>query len=678
MRLDEQLGEPSAESTKKLLLQSMFWSPSYLEKSAWTEHIPFAFWLMEAHRPRVFVELGSHFGTSYFAFCQAAERLGLDTKCFAVDTWEGDEHAGFYDAKVFSQVKAYNDQQYSAFSRLVKSTFDQALPHFTDGSIDLLHIDGLHTFEAVLADFENWLPKLSDRAIVVMHDINVRERNFGVFKVFESLQARYPSFEFVHGHGLGVLGIGKSQNSLILELFSAANNSTEKHAVQKIFSRLGHGCLDAYTAKEQSARAGKLNGELSKLKKEMEELTARASKAKTDLAAQAKELSGAKSLLEKEKERSATERGRLDERAQLMTRLWEEQCIEVKNLREKVEKLPIARDIEEVQESQRVTSERFAGLEASLEQQTAFIKRIEEQTQVKLDGLIDAQNQAHSRNIDLVEMTAKELDRYANEIQQVSAQVQEVKKMGEDNAKVQQERQERFDRREAEDRLLSLKSELQTVAATLAQRDAELAKTAGERDALAQNTQELTTGLETRFQEIARLTQMFDRLQEEKKRSEAERAELQNTLLEMTQNLEVSEEGLQAIARQLARNAAKTIGQKRKSDAFASKFLFRWNGKNKRQRVLEKRVALLHSSGLFDADWYLQRYPDVAAKNAEPAAHYLKFGASENRDPGPLFSTKAYLAANRDVAELKINPLLHFIEHGSKEGRICIPVRTEK
>lgn len=189
--------------------ESFFLTPQYLDASAWMEHIAFAFWIVEVCKPKIIVELGVHNAVSYFSFCQAVKTFNLTTACYGVDTWKGDEHAGFYEEEIFSKVMDYNNREYARFSTLIRSTFDDANNYFVDGSIDLMHIDGLHTYEAVKHDFENWLPKLTPGAIVIFHDINVRERNFGVFKLWEELKSQYKNFQFDFGHGLGIVVIGE-------------------------------------------------------------------------------------------------------------------------------------------------------------------------------------------------------------------------------------------------------------------------------------------------------------------------------------------------------------------------------------------------------------------------------------------------------------------------------------
>jgi len=88
----------------------MFLEPERLElSSVWIGHIPFAMLLAELLEPRTFVELGTHWGESYCAVCQAVAALNLPTKCAAVDTWKGDAHASFYGEEVWNSIRTHHD-----------------------------------------------------------------------------------------------------------------------------------------------------------------------------------------------------------------------------------------------------------------------------------------------------------------------------------------------------------------------------------------------------------------------------------------------------------------------------------------------------------------------------------------------------------------------------------------
>ena len=213
-----------------------FWIPDHLPKSAWQAHAPFAFWLAQAIEPRRFVELGTHSGMSFFTFCQAFKKLGLKTSATAIDTWEGDTHAGFYDEAVYDQV-AVRVQQYAIFADLIRSTFDAAVAHFDDASIDLLHIDGCHDYDSVRHDFDTWRPKLTHNAVVLFHDTQVRTPGFGVWKLFSELSIEFPSFEFVHGHGLGVLCPNGEIPEKLQRLLAA--DAAEKEATRDAYAALG-------------------------------------------------------------------------------------------------------------------------------------------------------------------------------------------------------------------------------------------------------------------------------------------------------------------------------------------------------------------------------------------------------------------------------------------------------
>jgi GT2 family glycosyltransferase len=193
--------------------------------------------LVDLLRPRTLVELGVHYGDSYCAFCQAVAELRLKTACYGVDTWTGDPHASFYGPEVLADLAAHHDPLYGSFSRLVQSTFDEALKHFADGTIDILHIDGYHTYKAVKHDFATWLPKMSQRGVVLLHDINEKQRDFGAWKVWDEIKVRYPHFEFLHSHGLGLVAVSQEPPEELSWLIGASDERVA--AIRDYFFCLG-------------------------------------------------------------------------------------------------------------------------------------------------------------------------------------------------------------------------------------------------------------------------------------------------------------------------------------------------------------------------------------------------------------------------------------------------------
>ncbi|HOQ42071.1 MAG TPA: rhamnan synthesis F family protein [Smithellaceae bacterium] len=234
----------------KSLIPSAFFTPISLQfPGGWVGHLPFAAWVIRDRVPKVFAELGTHSGNSYFSFCQSVLEGGIATKCYAVDTWQGDAHAGQYDEEIFTRVDAHNQKHYAGFSTLMRMLFDDAVACFADQSVDLLHVDGLHTYEAVRHDFETWLPKLAPGALVLFHDTQVRESDFGVWQLWNELQEQYPSsLEFTHSNGLGVLQLNNAPDEKKCAWLQLSTD--EKQIFKQYFAALGGRLMERYEHEE--------------------------------------------------------------------------------------------------------------------------------------------------------------------------------------------------------------------------------------------------------------------------------------------------------------------------------------------------------------------------------------------------------------------------------------------
>jgi len=101
----------------------------------------------------------------------------------------------------------------------------------------------------------------------------------------------------------------------------------------------------------------------------------------------------------------------------------------------------------------------------------------------------------------------------------------------------------------------------------------------------------------------------------------------------------------------------------------------------KRIRLYLKKkmdLRLIRSSDIFDKNWYLEKYPDIAESKVDPVFHYANYGGFEGRDPGPNFSSNGYLNNYEDVRSSGVNPLVHYLKFGSKEGRKIHPHKSDE
>ncbi|SFO34092.1 hypothetical protein SAMN04487859_1291, partial [Roseovarius lutimaris] len=216
-----------------------------------------------------------------------------------------------------------------------------------------------------------------------------------------------------------------------------------------------------------------------------------------------------------------------------------------------------------------------------------------------------------------------------------------------------------------------------TQAKADALRDELIARTA-EKEALSEEIDALRTAQDERLEDLAALGKELEsqgkRLVHERERRQNETAALGNLLGQTRQQISEAQAAVKQKSDELHHEHQKrhilealAITKGEINAALMAPFFIRRH--QRAHNKLKEDLRLISASGLFEADWYVQCYPDVAQAKGGPLRHFVRYGAYELRNPGPEFDSLRYHLANPDVTAHGMAALMHYVRSGKSEGR---------
>jgi len=610
--------DPNKDAIPALSSKAMFWRPKYLAESLWLEHIPFYFWLVEAQQSNLIFEPELTSGSTYFAMCQAVEKLNLDTRCLGVFNPLNRKHE--------ESVSAYNNDNYREFSYLVDEPLKDYIHDFEDESIDImiLKYSSELLFNKILMD--TWTKKLSKKSVVLIQGSQKKEAKH----LCRKLKQTYSTFEFTHGNGLLMVCFGEKPSAKIQFLTSRGVNDSSTRVIQDIYSRLGVACKDAYINKVNTQKITELN-----------------------------EILGNKTSLLS---------GYIDGESKLKNAA-NQALSELKQTKDKCEKLSVKND-ELLVERQHVADQYEAGKQdldlvlsekekITLESE-ALKKNIAARfTELsKLTALLQGTEESLHESNKLASDNKAKVDKIKNEIEANKALVaSKSKEISALNSKLENKEQLVNERNLLTSKLKKELEEKTRQVEKLARvtDDADKIKQIERQNNLLEKDQvqagniisdlkrdniQLEQSVQQRFDELAMLTAMM-----QEKDAQLEKFK---TALENKESIDKK-----SIKSKLSLQSLNQKHKKRKSE----------------KAKLKKVMQVLDESEYFDASWYQSQYPESKKYKGGPVAHYILMGVDAGCNPSEKFNTQCYLDTYPDVKEAGVNPLLHFIKFGKEEGR---------
>lgn len=507
-------------------------------------------------------------------------------------------------------AKHHNVNNYEDFSALLSEPGSQAALRFGAQSIDLLYLD----LARLPADLSIWRDRLSPRCTVLLHGMSDPTLMDARESCQNQLGLEAIDFTLEHGKGVG-LHLGAEAPNRLASLARLKLGDPGYSETQKVFFRLGKAHSNAYLARTERSQKNQQKKLISQLQTDLE------AEQQINQSTQ-KKLNKLRSAYENRSHQIALSDSRhFDEITSLKQLLTEAQNERARALETLAEMTPKASDAD------------------LLKQQLAQLQEQMQQNQNRTEALqdtVERQDREMGKLVNLLKQNEDQNAQHESKINWLRGEVKRRSATAEEKTAEAETAQEALASTKAE--LAEKETDIETMkaAATKMQtrtnaQDAEIAAFEAQ---VARQTDELVA-----------LTRLFEA---EKKRWQQDlegQNERQMVLIEL-RNAEISMQRV-GKSRLTRRDAPSRAGLP----------------------STKAQIEAVRKSELFDANWYLETYPDVAESKMDPAQHYVLHGNLDGRDPGPNFKTMAYYLANRDVAQHGFNALVHHEMFGKSENR---------
>ena len=171
---------------------------------------------IKEEKPRVILEIGTALGGTLFLFCHvASENAVLISLDLPLARWGG----GYSLARIplYESFITKHQQLFLIREDSHKLEILEKVKTILNGKkINLLFIDGDHTYEGVKKDFEMYSPLVEKNGVIAIHDIiESKHKGCEVYKFWNEIELKYEHKTIVENYNQHWGGIGLIKNKYL-------------------------------------------------------------------------------------------------------------------------------------------------------------------------------------------------------------------------------------------------------------------------------------------------------------------------------------------------------------------------------------------------------------------------------------------------------------------------------